>query len=236
MTIIEACILCSLCYRSELDIKTFLKRNKYTHVSYLGTAFICYKNKETVIVCKGSTVTSVANAITNINSWPSKSSLEHGYLHSGFLRSANTVYNNILFIINTINTLNCGNIICIGHSSGGAVATILANRLDAEAIYSFGSPRVGTNKFVEQLTSKKIKHYRLVNNNDFITNLPFRFLGYRHYKKPYYLDFYGNVKKATLFQRITDIFRGSSRSIQKRELYSGIFDHSINLYYKKLIN
>lgn len=61
-----------------------------------------------------------------------------------------------------------------GHSLGGAVATIAARRLNAErqiaACYTFGSPRVGTESWVDQI---KTPIYRIVNSADPVPMVPF---------------------------------------------------------------
>ena len=68
-----------------------------------------------------------------------------------------------------------------GHSLGGALAQIAAAALDRDnlaACYTFGSPRVGTAGFDEQV---KCPHYRVINNWDLIPGLPLAFFrGYRH--------------------------------------------------------
>lgn len=63
-------------------------------------------------------------------------------------------------------------IIC-GHSLGGALATIAARFLEAErtvaACYTYGSPRVGDEKFAD---SFKTPVYRVVNRSDLVPTVP----------------------------------------------------------------
>jgi triacylglycerol lipase len=72
-----------------------------------------------------------------------------------------------------------------GHSLGGALAQIAAaalNRDNLAACYTFGSPRVGTAGFDEQV---KCPHYRVINNWDLVPGLPLAlFRGYRHNGDP----------------------------------------------------
>jgi Lipase (class 3) len=72
-----------------------------------------------------------------------------------------------------------------GHSLGGALAQFAAaalNRDNLAACYTFGSPRVGTAGFDEQV---KCPHYRVINNWDLVPGLPLAlFRGYRHNGDP----------------------------------------------------
>jgi len=72
-----------------------------------------------------------------------------------------------------------------GHSLGGALAQIASAALDRDnlaACYTFGSPRVGTACFDEQV---KCPHYRVINNWDLVPGLPLAFFrGYSHNGDP----------------------------------------------------
>lgn len=67
-----------------------------------------------------------------------------------------------------------------GHSLGGALATTAATRLLAEglfkeqdiaAVYTFGQPRVGDERFSEKYELSN-KHFRLMHANDIVTRMP----------------------------------------------------------------
>jgi predicted lipase len=74
-------------------------------------------------------------------------------------------------------------VILTGHSLGGSLAMIasmyikLTKHIDTEC-YTFGSSRVGDNKFTELFNSLNIKSQRIVNNMDPVPLLPF--FKYRH--------------------------------------------------------
>jgi len=72
-----------------------------------------------------------------------------------------------------------------GHSLGGALAQIASAALDRDnlaACYTFGSPRVGTAGFDEQV---RCPHYRVINNWDLVPALPLAFFrGYSHNGDP----------------------------------------------------
>lgn len=64
------------------------------------------------------------------------------------------------------------NIIFTGHSAGAAAAKRATYnfKYSNACLYTFGSPRVG-NKIFEAYC-KRVPHYRVVNGNDLVTNLP----------------------------------------------------------------
>src|SRR5262249_14299388 len=65
-----------------------------------------------------------------------------------------------------------------GHSLGAALATLAATRRAPQAVYTFGSPRVGKEAFVRSLMSIPI--YRVVDDEDVVTRVPPEILGFRH--------------------------------------------------------
>jgi len=120
-----------------------------------------------------------------------------------------------------------------GHSLGAAMATIMASRClyntkvpDPEELYTYGSPRVGWKGYVVHLG---VKHHRWVNNNDIVTTVPPRLMGYRHHGTEHYLNAYGNVRKLTAMQRFKDRMRGMWMGI-KRGGIDNFSDHSMTNY------
>ncbi|MDP6442228.1 MAG: lipase family protein [Pirellulaceae bacterium] len=73
-----------------------------------------------------------------------------------------------------------------GHSLGGALAVLAAARwLDADrplaGLYTFGQPRVGDATFARNFNfAMKTTAFRVVNDNDLVTRMPPRSLGYSH--------------------------------------------------------
>ncbi|MCY3412759.1 MAG: lipase family protein [Candidatus Heimdallarchaeota archaeon] len=69
-------------------------------------------------------------------------------------------------------------ILLTGHSLGGALATLCALDLKIEKIaknvvmYNYGSPRVGNSKFVDKYMKTVDTSYRIVNDEDFVPQLP----------------------------------------------------------------
>jgi hypothetical protein len=60
-----------------------------------------------------------------------------------------------------------------GHSLGAALATLAIERFDhAQALYTFGSPKVGNQAFADHMMQLPTRHFRVVNESDIVTNLP----------------------------------------------------------------
>lgn len=120
-----------------------------------------------------------------------------------------------------------------GHSLGAAMATIAASRIQSKviALITFGSPRVGTRQFVNGLN---VMHYRVQNNCDDVTKVPPCIMGYRHHGIHKYMNFYGEFRNLSSWQRIKDMVRSRIKARQKGQKFIGLFDHMMNRYIAKL--
>jgi len=100
--------------------------------------------------------------------------LGNGKVHRGF----NSIYTNVKDAIRKFIQKNPKKMLIVtGHSLGGALAVLgsydLAD-LDADVVmYSFASPRVGNNEFVNNFNSKVKHKYRVYNTSDIIPTVPF---------------------------------------------------------------
>ena len=65
-----------------------------------------------------------------------------------------------------------------GHSLGAALAVLAASRRAPQAVYSFASPRIGNEAFAASLADVPV--YRVVDDQDAVTSLPPKLLGFRH--------------------------------------------------------
>jgi triacylglycerol lipase len=124
-----------------------------------------------------------------------------------------------------------------GHSLGGAMATIAAGRCvlspipsNPEALFSFGSPRVGCRRYINFV---KINHYRWVNNNDIVTRMPPRWLGYTHSGRELYLNSNGSVARYSTLRKISDRWRGFLTSLVHWKV-DHFSDHLLTLYIQYL--
>lgn len=99
-----------------------------------------------------------------------------GRVHRGFRDALEGVWADIFPYLKTLEDEGC-NIWFTGHSLGAALATLAADRFQhAQGLYTFGSPRVGDQKFQENF---KLRAYRVVNGDDIVSRVPPAGL-YRH--------------------------------------------------------
>jgi triacylglycerol lipase len=97
-------------------------------------------------------------------------------IHSGFAAIYNTFRQQVMNVLNTLNSSK--QLFVTGHSLGGALAVLCT--LDAAAntafknpvMYNFGSPRVGNSKFVQVYNEVIDNSIRIVNTNDIVPLLP----------------------------------------------------------------
>ena len=151
-----------------------------------------------------------------------------GKVHVGFKGEINKVWPAIEKAIANIDTLYL-----TGHSLGAAMATIAASRMQSKvtALITFGSPRVGNQEFVSSLN---VTHYRVQNNCDDVTKVPFRLSGFRHHGTHKYMNFYGEFRDLTPWQRIKDMVRSRLKARAKGQKFIGVFDHLMANYIAKL--
>lgn len=95
-------------------------------------------------------------------------------VHDGFSKALDSVWSDI---DKELAQLNCP-VFYTGHSLGAALATLAAERRTPQAVYTFGSPLVGNQAFVNSLGQLPI--YRIVDDEDLVTTLPPAILGFRH--------------------------------------------------------
>lgn len=102
-------------------------------------------------------------------------------LHEGFAEALNSIWSDIDA---ELAQLTCP-VFYTGHSLGAALATLAAARRTPKALYTFGSPRVGSPPFVAPLSYIPI--YRIVDDEDVVTTLPPDELGFQHVGTEYRL-------------------------------------------------
>ena len=205
---------------------------KYKDLGYTTHKFIdvdgaqCHivSNKEEIVICfRGTEPDELSDVLADLNAWPDKAYNGHGLVHNGFQEEVNKVWAKIETSLKMMKTDGKHLFVC-GHSLGGAMATITTSRLGDQvtSLYTYGSPRVGTGKFVK---SFNVPHYRHVNNNDIVTRVPLKFMGYKHHGTLRYINFYGNIRKLTFWQAVKDKLRG-----YRSGLLDGAKDHGMDNY------
>jgi len=82
----------------------------------------------------------------------------------------------------------------LGHSLGGAIATLAAADLRVEnstnpiELWTFGSPRLGNTRFAEFVDRSTTGSWRIVNRRDPVPHLPMNFLGFEHVNTEYWMQ------------------------------------------------
>lgn len=110
-----------------------------------------------VILFRGTV--SAADWLTNLNC--TTSTTEAGLsVHDGFRQAFESMKGRISTFLNTVNRKSSiKSIHCIGHSLGGALATLCASWIKngqnkSTYLYTFGSPKVGLEAFAKDLTTR----------------------------------------------------------------------------------
>lgn len=217
--------LASNAYLEGKDAKPIYKKLGYTHKFFDVDGAQCHAvwNKEEYILCfRGTEPDELSDVLADLNAIP-RCSMTHGWVHSGFRNELDKLWEQL---VEHMNTHQKKKLYVTGHSLGAAMATVATSRIeefrDVEQLTTFGSPRVGTRGFVKHI---KTPHKRVVNNNDIVTRVPLWLMGYKHHGDLTYINFYGNVRKLTLWQMIKDKWRG-----WRNNALDGVADHNMGDY------
>lgn len=227
--------LSEIAYLPQAGAKSEAKKLGFTTVEYYdikGAQAYRFMNKEDlVIACRGTEPTEFNDIKADANALPVIAETV-GRVHVGFKKEVDELWPMVCDdLVRTQN--NDKKIWFTGHSLGAAMATIMASRClhyasvpDPVELYTYGSPRVGWPKYVKSLG---VVHHRWVNNNDIVTRVPFRIMGYKHHGKLHYLNTWGNVRNPSGWQLVKDRFRGMWRGLLAGKI-DNFSDHSITQY------
>lgn len=220
--------LAQIAYLDGQEAKERIKTLGYTgHKFFENDGAQCHAvwDKETyVLAFRGTEPDEISDILADLNAIP-RGAMTHGLVHSGFRGEVDKLWEEIKKHRDS-KTHKDKKFYITGHSLGAAMATIATSRFEeytkVEQLTTFGSPRVGTRKFVKHIETP---HMRFVNNNDLVTKVPLFLMGYKHHGKLQYINFYGNVRKLTLWQMTKDKWRG-----WKSGILDGVVDHNMDKY------
>jgi len=186
-----------------------------------------------IIACRGTQPTSLNDLTADLDTIPKRHG--KGFVHAGFRREARKI---LFLVIEYVKKYPSRNIWITGHSLGAAMATYITQELEyagyqVAGLYTYGSPRLGSHDYVEGI---KTEHHRFVNCNDMVPTVPPTVLGFRHHGNLHYINFYGNIRQLSRWQKIKDKWRAHKRAWSKGQWFDGIYDHSISLYAEKIKN
>ena len=127
-----------------------------------------------------------------------------------------------------------------GHSLGGALATLAAAQLiqidePFFGVYTFGQPRCGDRDFARIFNVEaKSRFFRFQNNNDIVTRVPSRIMGYSHVGEFIYISDEGGLNRdvGRWFQFL-DRVKGVANDIGEKGI-DGAKDHAIDEYVRAI--
>jgi hypothetical protein len=119
--------------------------------------------------------------------WP----LGAGKVHSGFANAALELWPSIeTWLKQTARQRR--SLTITGHGLGAAIATLLAEPVEADFLVALGSPRVGDSDFAEHVSANsRLRVARLVDCCDVVTELVPASLGFKHIHGLGYIDRFG---------------------------------------------
>ena len=225
-----------LSYLIDAEAQPVFRDLGFTEVRYIerdgAQAYELGNGVDMVVACRGTEpnewndIKADANAFTDLAETV-------GRVHRGFKREVDDIWP----ILEETLADETRVVWFCGHSLGGAMATICAGRCKLsdiaavpEEVVTFGSPRVGTARYVQHAG---IKHTRWVNNNDIVTRVPPSWLRYRHTGDRLYMDRNGNLRRFTSRQRAKDRWSGFVSGLKARK-FDHFSDHAIAAYVDNL--
>jgi triacylglycerol lipase len=197
-------------------------------------AYIFENDFDCTIICRGTEPNEWNDIKADVNA-ASVVAETIGRVHKGFKQEVDDLWPELESAL----VENKKTLWIAGHSLGGAMATICASRCKLSHIqtnpielYTFGSPRVGNNRYVNYSV---VVHIRWVNNNDIVTRVPPNWLGYRHTGEEMYLNAYGKIRKITPWQRTKDRWRGFWMGLKAGRI-DPFNDHLLEQYARSIYN
>lgn len=189
-----------------------------------STAYLLECEDDLVLVFRGTIYQDFNTVKVNFKVSKVPASIGCGHKHRGFKEAVDSLWPQLKPCLQAAGRQR--KIWFAGHSLGAALGTIAAIRCkhdpdlpDPEALFTFGSPRVGTAPYIGSLWAKQVVHYRWVNSVDLVTMLPSTWWGYRHHGTLYYLDHTGNQRSFDSWQRFKDRLRGVLRGLWTSRLW-----------------
>ena len=181
------------------------------------------------IAFRGTQPNQLNDLKADLNMFKEKSE-SAGMVHGGFKEEVDELWEEVTKELQRNGKLaNPRDVYFCGHSLGGAMATIAATRYPlAEAVYTFGSPRVGGKVFVDTC---QVKHYRFVNNNDLVPKVPPSLLGFKHDGVEMYFNSKENLALGyTFWQDMWDLVKGFVSAWSQFKFFDGLTDHGMDGY------
>ncbi|MFM5893875.1 MAG: lipase family protein [Novosphingobium sp.] len=158
-------------------------------------AFVTLDPQHTAyVVFRGTESTSRWDIITDAlflrRPWVGKAWVHCGFRRAYDNRSARTDATNVRRVLSELMAkLAPRRMVTTGHSLGAALATLFASDHPTAELITFGSPLVGNAAFAALFAGRTVHRYRQC--ADFVTRVPFEWMGYHHVTSARYLDRHG---------------------------------------------
>jgi len=234
-----------LAYASQDIIrKELLNKTNYSDFSYFDQhetqAFMCADEKAVLIAFRGTESTTDWQTDLNAGLVPYR----YGKVHRGFKDSFELCKG---WMLENLEKIDDGekSVWVTGHSLGGALSVLAVDCLidegyDISGLYTFGQPRVGNARFAKHFDAHfKSRSFRFVNDEDIVTRVPPRSMGYRHIGEVRYFDQDGHLRHGVSWWRkfLNKSVSVSNRTRARFEDLQGQYpgwvkDHSMNYYIK----
>ena len=176
----------------------------------------------------------LADWIDNINVFSTKELF--GEFHRGFWNSIEDVWKPLNEKFRYLQKQKKRPLFITGHSLGGAMATIAAAKFIHEdkpftSVYTFGQPRALTRETARIFNMEcKSRFFRFHNNNDIVTRVPARLMGYSHIGSYLYISEEKEIiQEAGFWFRFMDYFDGAFNALKEKGI-DAIADHDIAKY------
>ena len=227
----------SLAYQSPDVIQPEVVKWGFPQFTFIdrkdSQAFLAGNAEMIIIAFRGTEPTILKDWMTDVKT--RRKTGPYGKAHRGFLKGFQAVWPEIRSVINKWQT-QAQSLWLTGHSLGGALATLAMASLGEEAkpvhgLYTFGQPRVGGKSFARNFDLDfKTRMFRFVNNNDVVTRVPTRKMGYRHIGQVLMFDSSGKLQADLHFwNQFLDRILGRIADLGQLGT-DGIKDHSMARY------
>lgn len=222
----------------EAQILANLKADDEKFISVLGadknSAQAALIEHEAYLCMAFRGTNELADWLDNINAFSTKELF--GEFHRGFWNSVEDVWKPIYQRCLDLQKQRKRPIFLAGHSLGGAMATIAAAKLIHEdkpftSVYTFGQPRALTRQTAQIFNMEcKSRFFRFHNNNDIVTRVPARLMGYSHIGSYLYITEEKEIhQEAGFWFRFVDYFDGAISALKEKGI-DGIEDHDMKRY------
>lgn len=199
-------------------------------------AFAFKLDKNTAVISFRGTEAVENDIVADLKFWKTDSRVD-GRVHQGFKDELDKVEPEVMKWIRSRAVSKDSSLVYVtGHSLGAAMATLFAARLTDAGykviLYTYGSPRCGNFEWAK--TFEGVEIYRFVNTNDVVTKIPPAGL-FTHVGQTMYLGYDGKLKTpVSWWDHFKDNIKARLKAWKKKQAFSGLYDHSIDNYIKKL--